>query len=202
MYAVRVAQGQRRAADAGHAGGQIDLDIAAHRRGVEGVAPARGAVAGVVVPLAVDLVEHLRVDDPIGAVAVHGACGIWGTLSLGLFATGQYGIPTPDGIDLSTKVEGLFYGGGLDQLKAQFVGSLTCVVVMSIAAIALMYGVKATKTLRVSKDGELEGIDLHEHGTPAYHMELGQGMSYTAAPGMGGSAFGSSSFSTTEDASV
>ncbi|MCU1485852.1 MAG: ammonium transporter [Actinomycetia bacterium] len=144
-----------------------------------------GAIAGIVVPLAVDLMEKIKVDDPIGAVAVHAGCGIWGTLSLGFFASGQFGIPTPDGVDVSTKVEGLFYGGGLDQLKAQFFGSLTCVVVMSIAAAALMYGVKATKTLRVSQDGELEGIDLHEHGTPAYHMEFGQGMTYTAPLGMG-----------------
>jgi Amt family ammonium transporter len=144
-----------------------------------------GAIAGIVVPLAVDLMEKIKVDDPIGAVAVHGFCGVWGTLSLGFFASGQFGVPTPDGIDVSTKVEGLFYGGGLDQLKAQFFGSLTCVVVISLAAAALMYGVKATKTLRVSQDGELEGIDLHEHGTPAYHMEFGQGMTYTAPLGMG-----------------
>jgi Amt family ammonium transporter len=160
-----------------------------------------GLVAGIVVPLGVDLLEKLKIDDPIGAVAVHGFAGIWGTLSLGLLATGQYGIPTPDGTDLTTKVEGLFYGGGLDQLKAQFIGSLTCVVVISAVSIALMWGVKATKTLRISKDGELEGIDLHEHGTPAYHMEFGQGMSYTAAPGMGGSSFTSSS-TVGEDAPV
>ena len=56
-----------------------------------------GAVAGIVVPLGIDFLEHLRIDDPIGAVPVHIFCGIWGTLSLGLFATGKYGIPTPDG---------------------------------------------------------------------------------------------------------
>jgi Amt family ammonium transporter len=150
-----------------------------------------GAVAGVVVPLVVDLLEKMKVDDPIGAVAVHGGCGIWGTLSLGLFASGQFGIPTPDGVDTSATVEGLFYGGGLDQLKAQFVGSLTCVIVISLASIALMYGVKATRTLRISADGELEGIDLHEHGTPAYHVEFGQGMSYTSPPGMARPPIGS-----------
>ena len=90
-----------------------------------------GAIAGVVVVLGVDFIEHLRVDDPIGAVAVHGFSGIWGTLSLGLFATGEYGIPTPDGADTSTTVKGLFYGGGVDQLKAQFIGSVTCIVVIS-----------------------------------------------------------------------
>ena len=55
-----------------------------------------GAVAGILVPLATDLLEHLRIDDPVGAVPVHGACGIWGTLAVGLFASGQYGIPTAD----------------------------------------------------------------------------------------------------------
>ena len=87
-----------------------------------------GAIAGVVVVLGVDLVEHLRVDDPIGAVAVHGVCGIWGTLSLGLFATGQYGLPGATGADLTTTVEGLFYGGGLTQLKVQIIGSAVVTV--------------------------------------------------------------------------
>jgi Amt family ammonium transporter len=144
-----------------------------------------GLIAGVVVPLGVDFLEWLKIDDPIGAVAVHGFCGIWGTLSLGLFATGQFGIPTPDGVDTSSVIKGLFYGGGLDQLKAQFIGSLTCVIVISAVSIVLMWAVKATKTLRVSHDGELEGLDLHEHGTPAYHMEFGQGMTYTTLIGAG-----------------
>jgi Amt family ammonium transporter len=74
-------------------------------------AVAIGAIAGIVVPLGIDLIEWLRVDDPVGAVAVHGIAGIWGTLSLGLFATGAFGIPTPDGVDTSTVVRGFFYGG-------------------------------------------------------------------------------------------
>ena len=60
-----------------------------------------GAIAGVVVPLGVDFLEHLRIDDPIGAVPVHLACGIWGTLAIGLFASGQYGFAGPDGPDNS-----------------------------------------------------------------------------------------------------
>ena len=78
-----------------------------------------GAVAGVVVPLGIDFMEWRRWDDPIGAVAVHGFAGIWGTLSLGLLATGQYGVPTATGTDTSTVVKGLFYGGGTAQLRAQ-----------------------------------------------------------------------------------
>jgi Amt family ammonium transporter len=138
-----------------------------------------GAVAGVVVPLGIDLLEHWRVDDPIGAWPVHGLAGIWGTLSLGLFATGAYGVPTADGVDHTSAIKGLFYGGGISQLKAQFIGSLTCVLAVSAVTIAIMYAIKAFKILRLSKDGELEGMDIHEHGTPAYHVEFGQGMTYT-----------------------
>ncbi|PYR34345.1 MAG: ammonium transporter, partial [Acidobacteria bacterium] len=108
------------------------------------------------------------VDDPIGAVPVHLACGIWGTLSLGLFATGAYGVPTPTGVDTSTVVKGLFYGGGLSQLTAQAIGSFSVSASTLLVAFGLMYAVKATGTLRVSREGELEGLDLHEHGMLAY----------------------------------
>jgi Amt family ammonium transporter len=148
-----------------------------------------GAVAGIIVPLGIDLLEHLRVDDPIGAVAVHGFAGIWGTLSLGLFATGQYGVPGPDGPILDTRVTGLFYGGGLDQLKAQFIGSATCVVVVGGVALLLMFAIRqipGSWNLRLDRDSELEGIDLVEHGLPAYHMEFGQGFSYSTYTGQSG----------------
>src|SRR5947208_5432596 len=80
-----------------------------------------GAISGVVVIWATDFLEHVRVDDPIGAVPVHLVCGVWGTLSLGLFATGAYGLPTPTGADTAAAsiVKGLFYGGGMAQLIAQ-----------------------------------------------------------------------------------
>src|SRR6478672_7218660 len=127
-----------------------------------------GIAAGFVVVWATDVLEYVRIDDPIGAVPVHLACGIWGTLSLGLFATGQYGLPTPTGIDTGTLVKGLFYGGGMQQLMVQTIGSAAVVIATFSAAMVLMYAVKATGTLRVSRDGELEGLDLHEHGMPAY----------------------------------
>lgn len=145
-----------------------------------------GAVAGIVVPLGINLLEHLRIDDPIGAVPVHAFAGIWGTLSLGFFATGGYGIPTPDGTDTSTTVKGLFYGGGLNQLKAQFVGSFACVLIVTSVALTIMYGIKHIRgswNLRIDKDGELEGLDITEHGTPAYHIEFGYGSSYTTPTG-------------------
>jgi Amt family ammonium transporter len=147
-----------------------------------------GAIAGIVVVLGVDLLEHLRIDDPIGAVPVHGFAGIWGTLSIGLFAVGKYGVPTADGADTSTVVKGLFYGGGTAQLRAQFIGSMTCVIVVTGVALLVMYAIKAVRgswTLRIGREGELEGLDLHEHGSPAYHMEFGQGMTYTTLIGAG-----------------
>jgi len=129
-----------------------------------------GAIAGVVVIWATDFLEHVRVDDPIGAVPVHLVCGIWGTLSLGLFATGAYGLPTPIGADVSAGaiVKGLLYGGGAGQLIAQAIGSAAICSATLGSAFALMYAVKLTGTLRISQQGELEGIDLHEHGMPAY----------------------------------
>ena len=127
-----------------------------------------GLIAGFVVVYATDLLEFLRIDDPIGAVPVHMAAGIWGTLSLGLFATGQYGLPAPTGADTSMVVKGLFYGGGTTQLLAQAIGSFSVTAATLVCAFVLMYAVKATGTLRVSKAGELEGLDLHEHGMLAY----------------------------------
>jgi ammonium transporter, Amt family len=127
-----------------------------------------GAVAGVVVVLGVDLLEYLRIDDPVGAVPVHGLCGIWGTLSLGLFACGKYGAATPLGADDSAPVIGLFYGGGTAQLVAQLIGNLSIGVATFAAGMLLMYGVKLTGTLRISAEDEIEGLDVSEHGGPAY----------------------------------
>lgn len=131
---------------------------------------ALGAVAGVLVVLGTDLLEHLRIDDPCGAWPVHGLCGIWGTLSLGLFATGEYGAPTPTGADTSAAqlVTGAFYGGGWHQFLAQCVGNFSIGIGVFVVSLAMMYLVKATGTLRVSAAGEREGLDLYEHGAPAY----------------------------------
>jgi Amt family ammonium transporter len=127
-----------------------------------------GVGGAVVMIWTIDALEYLRIDDPIGAVPVHLGAGIFGTLSLGLFATGEFGVPTPTGVDLSTKVAGLFYGGGAAQLLAQAIGSASVVLATLAASVVLMYAVKATGTLRVSREGELEGLDLHEHGVVAY----------------------------------
>jgi Amt family ammonium transporter len=141
-----------------------------------------GAVAGVVVVLAVDLLEYLRIDDPIGAWPVHGLSGVWGTLSLGLFATGQYGLPGPTGPDASTAFKGLFYGGGFHQLQFQIYGSaIICAATFAIALV-MMFGLKSLGILRISEEHELEGIDIVEHGAPAYHPEYAY-MGYSAIPG-------------------
>jgi Amt family ammonium transporter len=140
-----------------------------------------GAIAGVVVVLGVDLLEHLRIDDPIGAWPVHGLCGMWGTWSLGLFATGQYGLPGATGADNSAPITGFFYGGGFHQLQFQIYGNLVVVVATFAIALLVMYGVKSLGVLRVTPEVELGGIDIHEHGAPAYHPEFAY-MGYSAIP--------------------
>jgi Amt family ammonium transporter len=149
------------------------------------VSPGGAILIGVIAGIVVDFMERSRIDDPIGAVVVPGFCGIWGTLSLGLFATGAFGLPTPDGVDTSTVVKGLFYGGGINQLKAQFIGSLTCVLVISAISYVLFKAVDVPGLLRVERDGELEGLDIFEHGSPAYHMEFGQGITYSSPTSIG-----------------
>jgi Amt family ammonium transporter len=134
-----------------------------------------GAVAGVLVIVGMELLEHWRIDDPVGAWPVHGLCGIWGTVSLGLFACGQYsaagssptGVPSvvPKSADALT---GLFYGGGWAVLKAQCIGSAIVCTATFTAAMVMFKALDAIKLLRVSKEGELEGLDLDQHGNRAY----------------------------------
>jgi len=127
-----------------------------------------GIVAAGLVIVGLEALEYFRIDDPIGAVPVHAVCGIWGTLAIGLFAAGKYGIPTPMGVDTTTVITGLFAGGGVTQLISQLIGSASITVVSFVVAAVLMYAVKATGQLRVSAAGEIEGLDIHEHGASAY----------------------------------
>jgi Amt family ammonium transporter len=131
---------------------------------------AIGAIAGVIMILIVDLTEWVRVDDPCGAFAVHGACGIFGTLSLGFFAVGNYG-----------GVTGILYGGNTNQLVAQVKGSATIIACTAAAGLLLMFGLKAIGMLRISEAEELEGLDIAEHGAPAYHPEYAY-MGYSPIP--------------------
>jgi Amt family ammonium transporter len=127
-----------------------------------------GGVAGFVVVAGVELLEHLRIDDPIGAWPVHGLCGIWGTLSLGLFACGKYGATGPIAPDNSAPLTGLFYGGGMQLLIAQAIGSAIVTISTFSVAMVVMLVVNAMGILRVSNEGETYGLDLHEHGISAY----------------------------------
>jgi ammonium transporter, Amt family len=127
-----------------------------------------GGIAGVIVVIGVEVLEWLRIDDPIGAVPVHGFCGIWGTLSLGFFACGEFGATGPFSPDNSAPLKGLFYGGGFSVLLPQVIGSAIVTVSTFAVALAVMYAVNALGVLRVSKEGEAYGLDLHEHGISAY----------------------------------
>jgi ammonium transporter, Amt family len=127
-----------------------------------------GGIAGVFVVLGVELLEWLRIDDPIGAVPVHGFCGIWGTLSLGLFACGRYGATGSLAPDNSAPLTGVLYGGGTTLLAAQAIGSLIVTAATLGISLAVMYLVNALGVLRVSAKGEAYGLDLHEHGISAY----------------------------------
>ncbi len=128
-----------------------------------------GIIGAVVMVIGLDVLEYFRIDDPIGAVPVHMFAGMTGTMSLGLFATGRYRCSQQhSGADTSTVVSGLFYGGGGHQLWLQVYGTFSVMIAVFAVAMILMMLVKATGTLRVSKEGELEGLDLHEHGIAAY----------------------------------
>jgi Amt family ammonium transporter len=122
---------------------------------------AIGGVAGVLVVLSVLFVDHvLKIDDPVGAVSVHGVCGAWGTLSLGLFSIG-----TGD----ASPLPGLLYGGGMTQLINQAIGVVSVFAWCMATGAVLFYGIKYTVGLRVSAAEEAEGLDVGEHGNSAYH---------------------------------
>jgi len=127
-----------------------------------------GVGGGVIVVVGLELLEWLRIDDPIGAVPVHAFGGIWGTLSLGLFAVGSYGLPTATGSDVTTVVRGLFYGGGTGQLLAQAIGSGATVVVSFVASLIVFVVIEKLFHLRLSADREVKGLDITEHGSSAY----------------------------------
>ena len=123
-----------------------------------------GTVAGLLVVFGVWLLDYkLRIDDPVGAVAVHMMNGIWGTISVGFFATNTapgYSIADASGTELT----GLFYGGGLKLLGLQLIGfaSVAAWTVVTITIVFLV--IKATVGLRASQEEEIVGLDTTEHG--------------------------------------
>ncbi len=113
-----------------------------------------GAIAGGVVVLSIEFIDKkLKVDDPVGAVSVHGVCGALGTLLVGVFAL--------DG--------GLLYGGGFSLLGVQAIGVLSIGAWAAGTAFVVLYVLKKTIGLRVSKEEEVDGLDIHEHKSNVYN---------------------------------
>jgi Amt family ammonium transporter len=129
-----------------------------------------GAFAGVLVIWSVFFVERvLKVDDPVGAVSVHGTCGAWGCLSIGLFANGQYGSGWNGVANLAPT--GLFYGGGLNQLIAEVIGVATNLVWVGGSAFVGFMLIEKLIGNRVSAKTEIEGLDIPEMGVLGYINE-------------------------------
>jgi Amt family ammonium transporter len=105
-----------------------------------------GLVAGFIVVMGVILLDKLKLDDPVGAIAVHLMCGIWGTLAVGIFGS----------------------KAGLEQIKIQLIGIAVIGVFCIVCAFIILFAIKKTIGLRVSEKEEIEGLDMHEHGMSAY----------------------------------
>jgi len=143
-----------------------------------------GTVAGTIVVFSVAIIDRkLRIDDPVGAISVHGVCGIWGVLSVGLFADGtaNYG---------GTQVKGLFFGDA-SQLGAQAIGAL--VIILWAGGVSLLFFKVLDRLMgiRSRPEDELAGLDMPEMGTPAYWDDgepLKGGVFPIPAPAFGGAA--------------
>jgi len=122
-----------------------------------GGAVLAGLIGGIIVVFSIEFIEKkLKIDDAIGAASVHGVAGVWGTLVIGLW-----------GVDGDTGI-GLFNGGGASQLGAQAIGVLAYAVWAIVLSFIVLGILKATMGLRVSKEVEIEGLDISEHGSIAY----------------------------------
>ena len=118
-----------------------------------------GFVAGILVVLSVEFFDKIaKIDDPVGAVSVHFANGVWGTIAVGLFSNGGDGVG-----------KGLFYGGGFAQLSTQLLGLITVDVYVVVVMFIIFKIIDKTIGLRVPAEVEIDGLDIHEHGlTSAY----------------------------------
>ncbi|MGE0076122.1 MAG: ammonium transporter [Sphaerochaetaceae bacterium] len=115
-----------------------------------------GLVAGLLVVFSVEFLDKtMHIDDPVGAISVHGVCGVWGTLAVGLFGA-------------TDSVRGLFYGGGIQQLSIQALGALAVGAWVVVATGVLFLVIKKTTGLRVSAHEEMTGLDLSEHSAESY----------------------------------
>jgi Amt family ammonium transporter len=111
-----------------------------------------GSFAGIIVVYSVEFFDKLKIDDPVGAISVHGICGAFGTLAVGLFAT--------EG--------GLFSGGGFELLGIQAIGVLATFMFVFASAFIIFKFIDKTYGLRVSEHEEVVGLDIEEHGAFAY----------------------------------
>jgi Amt family ammonium transporter len=124
-----------------------------------------GFLAGIIVVFAVDFFDRVaKVDDPVGAISVHGVCGAFGTICVGLFARED-----AEGF----WHQGLFFGGGTDQLVSQLIGVAAIIAWASVTSFIMFAAIKAVMGLRVSEEEELAGLDILEHGAPGYGEGFG-----------------------------
>lgn len=119
-----------------------------------------GAIAGIIVVFAVMFFDRIKIDDPVGATSVHLGCGVFGTICVGLFA--KEGVTT-----LSTK-NGLFYGGGFELLGVQLLGIVAVGAFVFASSLLVWVVIKKTIGIRVSREEEIAGLDIGEHGNIAY----------------------------------
>lgn len=123
-----------------------------------------GLIAGVLVFYSARFFEKRKVDDPIYALSVHGAAGVWGTLSTGFFATPELA---------SVGKPGLFYGGGFDQLGVQLMGVVSCGLFAFVVSYAILFIMKKVmRGIRVTEEEELMGLDMSEHGNYGYPEQM------------------------------
>jgi Amt family ammonium transporter len=115
-----------------------------------------GLLAGILVVGSCVFFDRIKIDDPVGAISVHGVCGAWGTLAVGL-----WGISDGAGI-------GLLNGGGSAQLVTQAIGVGAGFAWSFFVSLGIFLAIKYTMGLRVSEVEEIEGLDVHEHGMAAY----------------------------------
>lgn len=105
-----------------------------------------GGIAGAIIVFAVSLIDRLRLDDPVGAIAVHLVCGIWGTLAVGIFGNLASGA----------------------QFASQLIGVVSYAGICLVSSFIILFVLKKTVGIRVSEIEEIEGLDSHEHGMDAY----------------------------------
>ena len=131
-----------------------------------------GAISGIIVVYAVIKFDRVKLDDPVGACAVHLVNGVFGTLSIGLFAqSGMTGIETPNG---------LFFGGGLGLLGTQALGVVSVGAFVLVTTVITWVVIKKTIGLRVTLKEEIEGLDIGEHGNQAYPEFVTRRTSYVS----------------------